>query len=334
LFRIFEEEFMKKTDKTRLQEQLASRFDSLILPVLFIALVVLFSILSPAFRTTFNLVSTLRFTSFIALGAIGMAFCIMNGDFDISVGSMLSLVAVLGSSLLPVIGGVPAVLFTLVFSSFLGFINGVFVTKLRIPAFITTLGMMFIYRSLAYIYTNNTPVYIQNKFWLFIGNGKVAGIPFAIILMLLCYVVAWLLLRKSPFGRYVIAVGTNREAAVLSGINVDKTKIIVFTLVGLFVGIASVVISANLGSANPGMLGQGYEFQVITAVVLGGTVLGGGNGNLWGALFASMVITYLKNGLGLTQVDSYWQFVAIGLVLIFAVAMNRVKFTVLGQKEV
>lgn len=325
---------MKTADKTRLREKMASRIDSLILPLLFIVLVVVFSILSPAFRTAFNLVSTLRFTSFIAIGAIGMAFCIMNGDFDISVGSMLSLVAVLGSSLLPVIGGVPAVLFTLLFSSFLGFINGVFVTKLRIPAFITTLGMMFIYRSLAYIYTNNTPVYIQNKFWLFIGNGKVAGIPFAIILMLLCYVVAWFVLRKSPYGRYVIAVGTNREAAVLSGINVDKTKIIVFTLVGLFVGIAAVVISANLGSANPGMLGQGYEFQVITAVVLGGTALGGGNGNLWGAFFASMVITYLKNGLGLKQVDSYWQFVAIGLVLIFAVAMNRLKFTVLGQKEV
>ena len=325
---------MGTADKTRLKEKMASRIDSLILPLLFILLVVVFSILSPAFRTSFNLISTLRFTSFIAIGAIGMAFCIMNGDFDISVGSMLSLVAVLGSSLLPVIGGVPAVLFTLLFSAFLGFINGVFVTKLRIPAFITTLGMMFIYRSLAYIYTNNTPVYIQNKFWLFIGNGKVAGIPFAIILMLLCYAVAWLVLRKSPYGRYVIAVGTNREAAVLSGINVDKTKIIVFTLVGLFVGIASVVISANLGSANPGMLGQGYEFQVITAVVLGGTALGGGNGNLWGAFFASMVITYLKNGLGLKQVDSYWQFVAIGLVLIFAVAMNRVKFTVLGQKEV
>jgi ribose transport system permease protein len=325
---------MKTAEKSGIREKLASRFESLILPLLLIVLVVVFSILSPAFRTVFNLVSTLRFTSFIAIGAIGMAFCIMNGDFDISIGSMLSLVAVLGSSLLPAIGGVPAVLFTLVFSSFLGFVNGVFVTKLRIPAFITTLGMMFIYRSLAYIYTNNTPVYIQNRFWLFIGNGKVAGIPFAIILMILCFAVAWLVLRKSPFGRYVIAVGTNTEAAVLSGINVDKTKIIVFTLVGLFVGIASVVISANLGSANPGMLGQGYEFQVITAVVLGGTALGGGNGNLWGAFFASMVITYLKNGLGLKQVDSYWQFVAIGLVLIFAVAMNRIKFTVLGQKEV
>jgi ribose/xylose/arabinose/galactoside ABC-type transport system permease subunit len=325
---------MAELSKPGIREKIGGQWDSFGLPLLFVLLLVIFSILSPAFRSAYSLISNFRFTSFIGIGAIGMAFCIMNGDFDISVGSMLSLVAVLGSSLLPKIGGVPAVLFTLIVGSFLGFVNGVFITKLRIPAFITTLGMMFIYRSLAFIYTNNTPVYIQNKFWLFLGNGKVMGIPFAIILMLICYVVAFLVLRKSPFGRFVIAVGTNRDAALLSGINVDKIKIIVFTLVGLFVGIASVVISANLGSANPGMLGQGYEFQVITAVVLGGTVLGGGNGNLWGAFFAAMILTYLKNGLGLKQVDSYWQFVAVGLVLIFAVAMNRIKYTLLGQKEV
>lgn len=320
--------------RTGMKEKFASRWDNYGLPLLFTVLLIVFSILAPAFRTSFNLISNFRFTSFIGIGAIGMAFCIMNGDFDISVGSMLSLVAVLGSSLIPVLGGVAGVLITLLAASFLGFVNGVFVTKLRIPAFITTLGMMFIYRALAYIYTNNTPVYISDKFWLFIGNGKVLGIPFAIILMLLCYVGAFVLLRKTPFGRYVIAVGTNKEAALLSGINVDRTKIIVFMLVGLFIGIASVVISANLGSANPGMLGQGYEFQVITAVVLGGTVLGGGDGNLWGAFFAAMIITFLKNGLGMKQVGSYWQLVAIGLVLIFAVAMNRIKYMLLGTKEV
>jgi ribose transport system permease protein len=320
--------------KTGLKETFATRWDSYGLPILYILLVIIFSILAPPFRTSYNLISSFRFTSFIGIGAIGMAFCIMGGDFDISVGSMLSLVGVLGSSQLPHIGGVASVLLTLVIASFLGFVNGVFITKLRIPAFITTLGTMFIFRSLAYIYTNNTPVYINDKFWLFLGNGKVLGIPFAIILMLLCYAAAFLLLRKSPFGRYVIAVGTNRDAARLSGINVDKIKIIVFILVGLFVGIASVVITANLGSANPGMLGQGYEFQVITAVVLGGTALGGGNGNLWGAFFAAMIITYLKNGLGLKQVDSYWQYVAIGMVLIFAVAMNRIKYMLLGTREV
>jgi ribose/xylose/arabinose/galactoside ABC-type transport system permease subunit len=324
---------MGKLMGINVKERFLSQLDTFMLPMLFFGLLVVFSVLSPPFRTTFNLVSTFRFTSFIGIGAIGMAFCIMNGDFDISVGSMLSLVGVLGSSFIPYIGGVGAVIFTLIVASFLGFVNGVFITKLRIPAFITTLGMMFIYRSLAYIYTTNTPVYIENNFWLFIGNGKIIGIPFAIILMLVCYVIAWLLLKKAPFGRYVIAVGTNSEAAMLSGINIDKVKIIVFTLVGLFVGIASVVITANLGSANPGMLGQGYEFQVITAVVLGGTLLGGGKGNLWGAFFAAMIITYLKNGMGLKQVDSYWQFVAIGLVLIFAVSLNRLKFTVLGQKE-
>jgi ribose transport system permease protein len=326
--------FSDDGSKTGFKEKFATKWDSFGLPLLFVLLVIVFSILAPAFRTPYNLISSFRFTSFIGIGAIGMAFCIMGGDFDISVGSMLSLVAVLGSSQLPHIGGVASVLLTLVIACFLGFVNGVFITKLRIPAFITTLGMMFIYRSLAYIYTNNTPVYINDKFWLFLGNGKVLGTPFAILLMLICYVAAFILLRKTPFGRYVIAVGTNRDAAMLSGINVDKTKIIVFILVGLFVGIASVVISANLGSANPGMLGQGYEFQVITAVVLGGTVLGGGNGNLWGAFFAAMIITYLKNGLGIRQVDSYWQFIATGMVLIFAVAMNRIKYMLLGTKEV
>jgi len=315
-------------------KRILSQWESYGLPFLLLIIIVLFSILAPAFRSGFNLISNFKFSSFIGIGAIGMAFCIMSGEFDISIGSMLALVAVFGASLVPAIGGIFGVASTIAAAAFLGFANGVFITKLRIPAFITTLGMLYIYRSIAFIYTNNTPVPIQNKFWLYIGNGEVAGFPFVILLLLACYFIAFLLLRKSPFGRYVIAVGTNKNAALLSGINVDKTKIIVFTLVGIFVGIAAVVISANLGIANPGLMGQGYEFQVITAVVLGGTALGGGNGNLWGAFFAAMILTYLKNGLGLKQVDSYWQLVATGLVLIFAVAMNRLKFTALGQREV
>jgi ribose/xylose/arabinose/galactoside ABC-type transport system permease subunit len=315
------------------KERIMARWDSFGLPFLFIALVVVFSSLTSMFSTPFNLISNFKFSSFIGIGAVGMAFCIMSGEFDISVGSMLALVAVFGASLVKFIGGAGAVFFTVAAASFLGYVNGVFVTKLRIPAFITTLGMLFIYRSIAFIYTDNAPIYLQDPFWLFIGNGTVFNLPFAIILLLACYGIAFLILRKAPFGRFVIAVGTNRNAALLSGINVDKIKILVFTLVGLFVGIASVVISANLGSANPGLMGQGYEFQVITAVVLGGTALSGGNGNLWGAFFAAMILTYLKNGLGLQQVNSYWQFVATGLVLIFAVSVNRPKYTVLGQRE-
>jgi len=249
------------------------------------------------------------------------------------VGSMSALVGVLGASLVPKFGGVVGVLVTILLATLLGFLNGVFVTKLKIPAFITTLGMMYIYRSAAYIYTTNTPVYIKDPFWLFLGNGVVLGVPFAIILMVFCFAVGIYLLRKTPFGRYVVAVGTNKTAARLSGINVDGIKLAVFTMVGLFVGIASVVTAANLGSVNPGMTGQGYEFQLITAVVLGGTALSGGNGNLLGAFFAAMIVTYLKNGLGMKQVNSYWQFVAFGLVLIFAVGINRLKFTLLGMRE-
>ena len=301
---------------------------------LFVIVITIFSILSPTFRTYYNFASNFRFSSIIGIGAIGMTFCIMSGDFDISVGSMLALVAVIGSSLVPKIGGIGGVLSAIAIASFLGFINGVFIARLKIPAFITTLGMLFIFRALAFMYTNNTPVYIQDKFWLFMGNGKVHGIPFAVIVMIVCYLSAFLLLRKSPFGRYIIAIGTNKRAAMLSGINVDSVKIVIFTLLGFFVGIASVVNSAILGSANPGLMGQGYEFQVITAVVLGGTSLKGGNGSIGGAFIAAMILTYFKNGLGLLQVSSYWQYIAVGLILILAVTLNRMKYTLLGQVEV
>jgi ribose transport system permease protein len=263
-----------------------------------------------------------------------MTFVIMTGNFDISIGSMLSLVAVLGSSFIPKITGVAGVVSTVLIACLLGFLNGIIVTKLRIPAFITTLGMLFVFRALAYIYTNNVPVYISDRFWLYIGNGKLFGvIPFPILLMGICYGVAYLLLRRSPVGRYIIAVGTNSRAAALSGINVDNIKILVFTLLGLFVGISSVINSANLGSANPGLMGQDFEFQVITAVVLGGTALSGGNGSLGGSFIAALIVTFLNNGMGLMQVNSYWQMVATGLVMIFAVSLNKLKFFLLGQGE-
>ncbi|MGM0365974.1 MAG: ABC transporter permease [Actinomycetota bacterium] len=321
------------TTSRKLKVRIAQQWENFGLLFILIIILAIFSSTVPSFRTSYNLISVLKFSSFVGIGAIGMAFCIMSGDFDISVGSMLGLVGILGSSFIPVIGGVGGVLSTIIIASLLGFINGIFITKLRIPAFITTLGMLYIFRALAFLYTENTPVYIQDRFWIYIGNGKVFGFPFAILLMLLCYAGGYLLLRRSPFGRYIVAVGTNRKAARLSGINVDSVRIIVFTLVGFFVGISSVVVTANLGSANPGMLGQGYEFQVITAVVLGGTLLGGGNGSLGGLFIAAIIITALKNGLGLMQVDSYWQNVATGLVLIFAVALNRIRYTLLGHTE-
>lgn len=304
------------------------------LPIIFIIIVAIFSIATPAFRTGYNILSNIGFASYVGIAAIGMTFVIMTGNFDISIGSMLALVGVIGSSFVPAIGGLAGVLITILLACFLGFVNGIFVTKLRIPAFITTLGMLFIFRALAYIYTNNVPVYISDRFWLYFGNGKLFGvIPFPILLMLICYIIAYLLLRKSPLGRYIIAVGTNSKAAALSGINVDNIKILVFTLLGLFVGIASVVNSANLGTANPGLMGQNYEFQVITAVVLGGTALIGGNGSLGGSFIAALIITFLNNGMGLMQVNSYWQLIATGLVMIFAVSLNKLKFYLLGQGE-
>jgi len=294
----------------------------------------LFSFLIPGvYFTWVNLRDMIRFSSFVGIGAIGMTFCIMTGNFDISVGSMLALAGVLGASLAPRISGVGGVIVTIIVGLFLGFINGVFVTKLKIPAFITTLGMLFVFRAIAYIYTNNTPQYIQDRFWISIGNKTFLGLPIPIYIMAVCYGIAYLLLKKSPVGRYIIAVGTNSRAATLSGINVDNIKILVFTLIGLFVGIAAVINASMLGAANPGMMGDGWEFQVITAVVLGGTALSGGSGSLGGTLLAALIIIFLKTGMSNAQVNSYWQQVATGLVLIFAVSINKLKFWLIGQTQ-
>ncbi len=311
----------------------ANRWDSFGLPFLVVMLLVVFSLISPVFRSSYNLVSNLSFASLLGIGSIGMVFCLMSGDLDISVGSMSALAGVLGASMVTRIGAVPAMLLTVLIATACGFINGVFVTRLRIPAFITTLGMQFVYRALAYIYTGNAPVYIKDPTWLAVGSGTVLGVPFPIILMAVCFAAAIYLLRKTSFGRYVIAVGTNKNAAMLSGISVDFMKNAVFTLVGFFVGIATIVSGSFLGSVNPGMTGQGFEFQVITVAVLGGTALTGGNGNMLGALFAALFITYLPNGLGLKQVNSYWQYVATGFVLIFAVGINRAKSAILGLRD-
>jgi len=144
--------------------RIAERWDYFGLPALFLIIVILFSSMSPAFRTFYNLVSNLQFASFVGVAVVGMLFLISSGDFDISIGSMLAFVAVVGGSLVAYAGGVVGAVITVAMAAGLGFVNGVFVTKLRIPAFITTLGMMFIYRALAFIYTDNAPVSIQNAF--------------------------------------------------------------------------------------------------------------------------------------------------------------------------
>ena len=293
-----------------------------------------FSIVIPKLYFTWpNLRDMVRFSTYVGIGAIGMTFLIMTGNFDISVGSMLALAGVVGASVAIKVGGIIGVLLTIILATFLGFINGIFVTKLKIPAFITTLGMMFIFRAIAYIYTNNVPQYIQDRFWIFLGNGNFLGLPLPIYIMALCYLIAFLMLKKAPIGRYILAVGTNSKAAALSGVHVDNVKILVFTLVGVFVGVSAVLNSSMLGAANPGMMGDGYEFQVITAVVLGGTALAGGSGSLGGTLLAALIIIFLKNGLSNAQVNSYWQQVATGVVLILAVSLNKLKFWLIGQTQ-
>lgn len=319
----------KKSMRIRLGE-IWSNFGMLI--ILAIVLTIFF-ILSPNFRQPVNLIDTFGLGSFVGIGAIGMSLLIMAGEIDISVGSMQNLLGVLTLSLIPKISGIGGLFFIIVVACFLGLINGLIVTKLKVPAFIATLGMLFIYKALAFIYTNFQVSFTDDKFWQFIGQSKIFRIPFSAILLGFFYIVGFLILRKTTIGRYIVAVGSNKNSANLCGINVDNIKILAFILCAFFVAISTVIITSAQASANPGSLGNEYEFRLITAVVLGGTMMGGGMGSIGGTFIASLIIVYFYNGAGMIGIQPYWQNIFMGILLIFSVSMNNLKSTLLGQTK-
>jgi len=302
----------------------ANRWERFGLPFLVAVLLLVFSLLSSPFRSSYSLMSNLSFSSLVGIGSIGMVFCIMSGDFDISIGSMSALAGVLGASMVTRIGSPAAMLLTVAIASFFGFVNGVFVTKLRIPAFITTLGMQFVYRALAYIYTSNTPVYIKDKLWLSIGSGNVLGIPFPILLTAICFAAAVYVLRKTPFGRYVIAVGTNRNAAMLSGINVDRNKMFIYGISGFLAAIAGILVMGRLQS---GAYQNGTNMTLVSvaAVVIGGTSLAGGKGGIWGTLIGVFIIRIVEAGLVYLDVPSNAKEIVIGAIIILAVMLDVIR---------
>jgi len=276
------------------------------------------------FRDLSTYLSILRESSFVGVAAIGMTFCIISGDFDLSVGSMLSL---LGIAIVAMVGKTGLVLGTIavtLLGAACGMFNGLLVSRLRIPAFIATLAMYYIYRALAYIVTNGNPVQFQEPWFTGVGNGSLAGIPTPFVFFLVLVAIGTYLLRKTPFGRSVLAIGNSTRASEISGIRIARVRLLIFTLVGAFTGIAAMLISSRMWSANSGMK-IGYEFDVIAAVVLGGTSLAGGKGSVVNTLFAAIFFASLNTAMNMFHVNSFMQRVVIGIVLLFAFSLTGVR---------
>ncbi len=288
--------------------------------------VVILALVNPYFRTMGNLENILLQASFAGIGAAGMTLLIVSGAFDLSVAGLLGLCGVLISELLPSLGVVLTVVAALFFGVLLGLLNGLVVTKLRIPAFIATLGMMNIYLALAFIWTQGSRVIsVADPSFNVLGTGtwfEVLPIPF--LIMIATYLVCYGILNRSVYGRCLRAVGSSEIAARTAGLPVDLIRILAFAIVGGCSALAGVFLTAELSSASA-IMATGYELTVIAVVVIGGTSLKGGEGTLFGSFTGALFFAVISSALNILNVAAYWQYVVTGIFLISALGVQALR---------
>ncbi len=292
----------------------------------FIGLIILcmvISIVTPRFLTVTNILNVFTQVSVNAIMAVGMCFVILTGGIDLSVGSTLAITGAVAATLAKSNGNVVVGLIAaLVIGGLIGLFNGFLVAKGKIQAFIVTLATMTVFRGVTYVYTNGTPISGLGSNFTFIGNTKIIGIPFPVILIIIVVLIAWYVLSQTRYGRYVYALGGNEDSARLSGINTDKIKTLVYVLCGATAALSGVIVTSRIGSASPNA-GVGFELDAIAAVVLGGTSLSGGEGTIIGTIIGAMIIGVLNNGLNLMNVSPFYQLIVKGFVILLAVMLDK-----------
>jgi ribose transport system permease protein len=285
-------------------------------------LVTLLAILSPYFLTVSNLMNVMEQTSINAVIAVGMTFVILSGGIDLSVGSLVALSGVALAAALRAGAPLPvALLAGLATGAAAGLVNGLLITRGKLPAFIATLGMMSVARGLTLFVTDGRPISGFEAGFRSLATGRVLGVPASVLLAGALYLAAHLVLTRTRFGLYVYAIGGNEEATRLSGVGVRFHKTMVYVLAGLMSAVASVILTARLNSAQP-IAGMMYELDAIAATVIGGTSLLGGSGTIGGTLIGALIMGVLRNGLNLLGISSFLQQVVIGLVIIAAVLVD------------
>ncbi|GBF06363.1 inner-membrane translocator [Deinococcus aerius] len=294
-----------------------------------LALLLLFGALRyPGFLGAYNVFTVLGYNSMFGLIALGMTFVIITGGIDLSVGSVAAFASVIGALLSPH-GLWPALLGAVAAATLLGLINGLLIAYARILPFITTLAMLLAARGLALLFAGNQSVSVDyDHGFTALGQGNLGGVPYTAILLGVAYIVGALVLRSTPFGRHVLAVGGNEEAARLMGLNVERVKVLVYTLSGAMAGLAGVILASQFGAGQP-TEGLGWELTAIASVVVGGTLLTGGLGSvgstLVGVLLLGIIFNILnfENGRGTISLSAYWQSVIRGAFLLLVVVLQN-----------
>ena len=301
----------------------------IIIPI--ILLIIVWTAVAPNFMTYGNWMNILRQVSMIAILAAGAFFIMATGDFDLGLASVVGITGCVFAKLIVDLGWNPvlAALVAILLGVFTGVINGCMVTYFGIPAFIATLGMQYVARGFCYVVTNSYPIsgLPDSIGWIGRGYLKIGGVnivPWSVVVMVLVYVVTAFVAAKTKFGRYVYAVGGNAEAAWLSGINASRIKRMVFTLGGLAAGLVGVILVSRLSSGQP-QGGEGWEFKAVIAVVMGGVSLTGGKGKPIGVALGAVFVGILENGMNLLNINSYYQQIVQGIVVVLAIGFDVYK---------
>ena len=281
------------------------------------------SLLSDRFFTTANLLNVTRQVAINAVLAAGMTIVIISGGIDLSIGSVVAISGALGAGLMA--GGAgwfAGVLVTLPVGLALGITNGLFIAYGQLPPFIVTLATMALARGFTQVYTGGRAIHVTNQTFQWFGHGYLGSIPVPVIIMVVVYILGYLFVKHTKLGRLVYAVGGNEQACRMAGIRVNRVKVAIYGINGLLAGLVGVILTARLFSAQP-TAGVSYEMDAIAAVILGGTSLSGGRGNIGGTIIGALIIGVLGNVFNLLNVSPFYQDVAKGLVILVAVLLDR-----------
>ncbi|MGB9553602.1 MAG: ABC transporter permease, partial [bacterium] len=278
------------------------------------------------FLTTRNLLNVLLQSSMVGVSAAGMTMLILMGDIDLSVGSVSALAGVLTAFFQVQYGWstFSAIAFALSISFVLGIAAGAVCAKLGVHSFVATLGLLSIARGFALIITNGNPITGLSPSLNFLGQGKIWIIPFPTIMMFIVIIITWFFLTQTKSGRAVYAIGGNKEASRLAGIDVDRIRIILFGVCALLAGLSGIILAGRVNSGQP-TASQDFNLDVIASVIIGGTSLYGGRGGVWKTVLGTLIFGVLRNGLNLIGVTPYWQKVFIGLLIVATVAVDRIQ---------
>lgn len=311
---------MEKTNKRKIGDILAD----LSMPILLVALLIFFSIMSDKFFTAYNLTNILVQNVHVAVCSTAVMIIMISGGCDLSIGYQMSVAAVLVTKLMSMYGlPVPlAIILGIVVCSVLGAFNGLMALKLKSHTMMITLATMAIFQGISYLISGSKTFHNLPKSFMYIGQGKLGPIPLNVIIMIIIVVIAGFIMQKTSIGRKVYAAGDNPEAGRLAGLNVAKIKVLSFAVAGVLVGIAAILLASRSGSADSST-GTGIEFTGITACVLSGVALKGGEGTLWKVIVAVFVLGVLANGMQLINLGTYPQYIAKGVIMLVSLYLSN-----------